>query len=222
MFYLTLCGGVIFRHIPLACKIWAVSNHYSMLVSFCFMIRFGVEVSRVLWQVNHNLAVLSEENKNRSRFFLEAAVTLLIWILPMLLVIACALYDTLAKETFFEYGRKSLCLMSGRNGQLFFVIVPTGVMVVNNIICVIFSCIQLKLALNSQFKDNYFRIFTKFLRNMVAFQSLQYILGISLYLWGNHCVKIVFETLVAFEGIIIALTYFLNRAKSNLCGEKKC
>ena len=164
------------------------------------------------------MAALSFENQERSGNVAEAIVAAAIWIVSLTLVAATGAYDYLADDLIFQYGRQKICLMTGRKGQLYFVIVPTGLMVVANVASVIFSCVQLKLA---DVNGTAVRVFVKFLGNMVAFQSIQYALGFVLYFRWSEALKMVFEALVAYEGAIIASSYLLHRVQTLFCRRSK-
>ena len=102
------------------------------------------------------------------------------------------LIDALVDNSLFQYGLDRICLVRGHFGKLYFVVVPTTVMVVFNVGCLIFSIIQLSQAWNQHLRQSTFLDYVKFLGKMTAFQSLQWIFGIVYYFVSSPVVGLTF------------------------------
>ena len=163
------------------------------------------------------MAALTVENQERNSNKVEMIVTTFIWTFSLILVITTSLYDSLVNDSFFSYGKKGICLISGKDGQRYFIIVPTGFMVLANVFSVIFSCVQLRAIWQTISKESLSLKLVRFLGNMVVFQSVQYIFGVIYHLSSNDVIKNVFEVLVVFEGTFISFSHFINRFKSAIC-----
>ena len=221
LFFLSFFAGFLGRNIALVCKISAVILHFAICVSYSYMMWYGFQVSQLLWKINHNMAALTVENQRRRSNFVEMIVTTAIWLFSSILVITTGIYDALVDDSFFKYGKKEICLISGKLGQRYFIIIPTGFMVLINVFSVIFSCAQLRAVWETISKEKVSLKLVKFLGNMVVFQSVQYIFGVVYYLTSNDVIKIVFEVLVIFEGTFISFSHFFNRLQSIFGGKKR-
>ena len=209
LLFLSLSGATALRNILAACKFFAVSTHYFMLVSFGQMMWFSSRVAVMLWKVNHDLAALANGKQGLGCF--ELGIFIGIWFGGLCLMILFWLLDALVDDTLFQYGRNRICLMAGDFGQLYFVVVPTTIMVVFNAGGLIFSLIQLSQAWNKPLDQRSFFDYVKFLGKMTAFQSFQWIFGIVYYLASSPVAGMIFEFLVAYEGIFIAVFFLVAK-----------
>ena len=211
LFFAFLGAGVLFRSYFWACKILAGLTHYALLVSFCQVVWFGCRVAAVLWQVNNDMAALAVENQRASVDKKEIITTVVVWIGGFLFVLSCWCFDHFVSDSFFAYGLNESCLVNGGGGRLYFVVVPTAMMIVVTMGTIAFSVVQFLAANNKLVDREIFAKFLKFLGKLVAFQSVQWILGIVLYFTLSQVCKYVFEILVSFEGVYMTISYFWDK-----------
>ena len=210
-FFLSLCGGMAMRHLYVACQIFSVAVHYTMFASFGHSFWFGWKVARMLWDLNHNMAGVSPENNNNNqRFgFLELVVLLVIWLGSLILVMSLWIYDYVADDSLINYGRNETCYLSGEKGMLYFVVIPASAFVLANILTLLFSIYQfVKIFNNNEVSRDMPSKFALFLGKLIVFQSTQWIFGIVFYLTENEVFALVFEFLVAFEGLFLFISFF--------------
>ena len=218
-FLAAICGGTAFRKVMILCKFFAITVHFAMLVSFIYMIWYGIQVAQMLWQMNRNMAALSVENRAEKMSCWEIGISIFIWIGALSVVSALVVFDSLAEDSFLRYGENEICLLSGRRGQFYFVVIPTLVMLTANVGSLLVSAVYLKKIWNEPLnKTNVLRLI-KFLGKMAIFQSVQFVFGVLYYFSPSDPLKMIFEMLIAYEGLFIALSYFSNQNRTIGCGK---
>ena len=217
LFFTSMGCGTLFRQFPIVCQFFSVTTHYAMLVSFGQMVWFGLKVAHLLWQLNHNMAALTVENQRHAINHKEVATFLVIWLGTFFLVFSLWAYDFFVDNTFFQYGKNEMCILTGKNGKLYFVVIPTTMMVILNFGSTIFAVIQYGQTMNQLIDRNAFLKLLKFLSKLVVLQSIQWVFGIVFYFTSSTWSMIVFEVFVVFEGVHMAISYFndkLRKAKT--------
>ena len=210
IFYFAHCCGTFFKDINVLCKIFAVSVHYGMLASFIHMIWFGIKVSRMIWELNHNMAILHNERQKQKMDVSEVLILLGIWLGSFSFVIGLWAYEQYIDDSLVSYGQKEVCHLTGKMGRLYFVAVPAGIMVILNTGSILFSTCQFIKLFDEKKSQIVWKQFVIFLGKLVVLQSLQWIFGIVYYFTSSTTVGHIFELLVAFEGAFMAISYFFS------------
>ena len=216
VFFSALCLGTATRRWAGACVFFALALHYSLLVSFCHMMWFGGQVAFLLWQLNNNMAVLAMENREKTMSKWEIGCIASFWLGPLFLVVALFCVGKFYDDSLVRYGKDDHCLLAGRFGQLYFLVLPSILMVVVNVGSVVFSLVQFCYLWDKPLDTKMLAHLTKVFARLMAFQSVQFVFGILYFFTGNDVIKLFFEFLVSFEGNFIALSYF-SRFFNRLC-----
>ena len=206
LLFLAFIGGSALRSNPICCKFFSVFSHWAMYVCFCNMIWFGLKVSYILWCLKRNMAALSVENQNLDMSKAEMVTFVAVWFGTFCLVITFWLYDTYANE-FFQYGKDGNCLMSGESAVMYAFVIPSSITALFN-----FGLIAVCLILYIQLIENKFDFKKKlmiFLCRLITFQACQWIFGVVYYFSGSKIFRYIFEILISFEGLFIAITRYL-------------
>ena len=132
----------------------------------------------------------------------------LVWLGTLILIVSMWSYDHFIDDTFMGYAKHGYCIPTGDRGILYLVVVPTAIMVLINFGSVIFSEIQFKNAMNQYDNNVMFLKLLKFLCKLVVFQCFQWVFGVVYHFTANTVMKIIFEVLVVFEGLHMAISYF--------------
>ena len=207
-FFLALCGGTAFRRVTVVCKAFALLIHYALLVSFCYVAWYGVQVAHLLWQLNHNMAALTVENREPGLSQREVLLTIGVWIGPLGAVVILWCIEQFSHESPMHYGLEGYCMLTGERGRLFFIALPASIVVTIGVGNLVFSLIQfVKLRDKPMDKEGFFAL-VKFLMKLIVFQSLQWIFGVIFFFTANSTSKFIFELLVSFDGLLMALSYF--------------
>ena len=139
----------------------------------------------------------------------------LIWVGALALVVALWAYDHFVDDddALMKYGRNGHCLLAGKTGKLYFVIVPTATMVFLNVGSTIFSIFQFARAQNKLIGKKGFYKLAKFMGRLVVFQSIQWGFAVIFFFTHNQTCKILLEMLIAYEGVYISISYFIGRVR---------
>ena len=216
LFSLSYCGATALRHVPLACKIFAICIHFSMMSSFCHMTWFSGQVAHMLWQLNKNMAALAAENRGGGGGRVikeETGIILGIWSGALGLVVGLWCVEEFYDASALHYGLNEMCIISGKWGRLYFVVVPATIMVLTNFAALIFSLFQFVRLSDQPLDQAQILKLAKFLGKLIVFQSIQWIFGVIFYFSENSVVKFLFEISVAYEGTFMAISYFSNEVR---------
>ena len=168
-FFLAFCAGTAFRHVAPVCKVFALLVHYALLVSFCYIAWYGIQVAHLLWQLNHNMAALTVENREPGLSPREVILTTAIWIAPMCAVVTLLCIEQFSHGSPLNYGLDEYCMLTGDKGRLFFIALPATVAVTISIGNLVFSLIQfVKLRDKPLDKEGFFAL-VKFLMKLIVF-----------------------------------------------------
>ena len=91
--------------------------------------------------------------------------------------------------------------------------VPAIVTIAVNLVSLLFSLYQLKSVSDGNIGKGCGSLFLVFLAKLLAVQSLQWTFGVVYFFARKHQAKVAFEILVAFEGLFMALSYFITPLK---------
>ena len=210
IFYCALCCGTSFRHIDIACKFFSVLVHYGMLASFSHMTWFGIKVAYMMWELNHNMAELHHDNQNQKMDGSEVFILLTIWLGSLSGVISLWAYDQFVDDSLVIYGQNEICLLSGKMGRIYFVVVPAVIMVTLNTGSLFFSIFQFKKLFEDKSSQIVWTRLVSFLGKLIVLQSLQWVFGIVYFFTESSAAGHAFEILTAFEGTYMAISYFFS------------
>ena len=133
-----------------------------------------------MWKINNDVASLQCGNRGKKLNVRE-------WVYNAIVVSFCVLtvggvvgYEHFTSDPQFDYGRDEDCVMAGKSGSLFLVIVPTFITIVVNLITTTYSGVTLYLynISNPLIKENAVPRLMVFLIRMISFQGLQWVLGL--------------------------------------------
>ena len=176
LFFLSYCGATALSYIPSACKIFAISIHFTMISSFCHTTWFSGQVAHMLWQLNKNMAALAAENRFGGGGKVakeEIGIIVCIWSGALGLVVSLWCVERFYVASAVHYGLNEMCIISGKWGRLYFVVVPVSVMVLANFATMIFSVYQFVQLSDQPLDRARISKLAKFLGKLIVFQSIQ-------------------------------------------------
>ena len=221
-FHVALCAATLLRSFATACKVTAIALHYSMFVCFGFSIMFGNRVAAIFWGLQSGGgAVVAQAGAGQGIGASEIATWVGIWFGNAFVLIGLWIFDTYVDSSMIGYGINGFCYVSGSDGLLYFVVIPTSAVVLLNVITLIYSSfhfLRVVTAARGNLSASMILLF-KFMAKLVAVQMLQWIFGLLYHFVPKETVGIVFECLVGFEGVYILVVVY---RKQFFCALAKC
>ena len=204
-FFSTFAVGHYFRALYSVCKTVAVILHYTVLVSFSTSILFGAKVMTMLLRIKYDIAALAIENRNDQKTgWREVAQYIGIWGSILVVVIFFGVYEFALDNDIFGYGDNEICFVTKQKALLYTLVVPTSVTVGANILTTIISaCLMFSISKNHPRNTYLAQSIINFLGRLLAFQSVQWVVGLGCYFSSNQVVGFLFSFLTAFEGVFI-------------------
>ena len=152
------------------------------------------------------MAALTIEKQNLDVSKAEMVTFIAIWLGTLCLVISCWLHDIYVDEI-FEYGKNGTCLITGESAVLYAYVIPSTITAVFNIGLIV-VCIILYVQLLDK-KFNFKKKLMIFLCRLITLQACQWIFGVIHYFLKDISFRYVFEILISFEGLFIAITRYM-------------
>ena len=212
-FFSTFAVGYYFRAIYSICRIVAVVLHFTILISFASSILFGAKVMAMLLRMKYDMAALSMENRDdRKVSWREVVQYFGIWGSILLLVTSFGIYEFALDGDMFGYGCAEICFITKPQALLYALVLPTSVTVGANILTTIISvCLMLLISKNYSGNITLAQSILNFLGRLLAFQSVQWVVGLAYYFSKNEVVGFIFSFLTAFEGVFIYVGVFTSK-----------
>ena len=203
--------------IKTACKIVGIILHSTLLLSFTWNILFGMKVLRMMIKLKYDTAAMAVDNKDqKSMGIKEMLQYAAVWISACGFGVGVGIMEfaitTGANKSFFGYGN-GVCFVSDEKAQLFFVVIPTAITVLVNMLTTASSVWLMRKITH----DLHEEIATPhslltYCSRLMVFQSVQWLFGLIYYWYHSHVVLFIFSFLTSLEGVFIFTAVFTSKS----------